>query len=214
MRIDVVFDTVCPWCWIGTRRLRRALAKRPLVRAEIRWRPFLLNPELPPEGMDRKTHLERKFGSAHRVQRVFGAVLAAAEAEGMKLDLGAIAKTPSSLASHRLIRFAEREPCRDDLVEAIFAAYFAEGRDIGDPAVLEAIGTAHGLPASPLRAWIAATETHDAGSGNARAHRLGVNGVPCFIFDERYAIAGAQEPDILARLVDLAAEGCTVAAVS
>ncbi|MBF0394821.1 MAG: DsbA family oxidoreductase [Alphaproteobacteria bacterium] len=207
MRIDVVFDTVCPWCYIGTRRLRRALAKRPHVRAEIRWRPFLLNPEMPPEGMDRKTHLERKFGSAHRVQRVFGAVLAAAGSEGMTLDLDAIGRTPSSVASHRLIRFAEREPCRDDLVEAIFAAYFAQGRDIGDPAVLEQIGAAHGLPAEPLRAYIGTIEAQDGLTGNARAHRLGVNGVPCFIFDDRYAIAGAQEPDILARMLDLAAEG-------
>ena len=208
MRIDVIFDTSCPWCFIGKRRFERALAERPFLKPDIRWRPFLLNPDIPTGGIDRDLYLERKFGSAHRVQRVLGAVAVAGEAEGIAFAFHRIQRTPNTVQSHRLIRFAEQEGRETEAVEAIFSSYFLHGRDIGEIGVLVEIGSALGLPARSLRTYLESdSDLSGIYGANARSHRLGVNGVPCFIFDERYAMAGAQEPELLIRLMDLAHEG-------
>lgn len=214
MRIDVIFDTVCPWCYIGKHRFERALALRPDVHAEIRWRPFLLNPEMPAGGLDRQVYLERKFGSAYRIQRIHGAAMMAGQAEGITFDFDAIKRTPNSVNSHRLIYFAAGSTRQAALVEAIFHAYFVDGQDIGDIPVLRRLAEACGLPGDDVEGYLrsgagaAAIETE-----NARFHRLGVSGVPCYILDDRYAVAGAQEPDMLARLLDIA-QGAELETVS
>jgi predicted DsbA family dithiol-disulfide isomerase len=205
MRIDVIFDTVCPWCFIGKHRFERALALRPEVRAEIRWRPFLLNPEMPAGGLDRHIYLERKFGSTYRIQRILSAAQQAGEGDGIAFHFDAIQRTPNSVNSHRLIHFAADSTRQASVVEAIFTAYFVNGQDIGDIAVLGRIAESCGLNRKEAEDYLSS----DAGSGaidieNARFHRLGVSGVPCYILDERYAVAGAQEPDMLARLLDIA----------
>ncbi|EME70865.1 polyketide biosynthesis dithiol-disulfide isomerase [Paramagnetospirillum caucaseum] len=215
MRIEYVFDTVCPWCYVGKRRLERALALRPETRARIVWRPFLLNPDLPPEGIDRKTYLDRKFGGTARVQRVHAAVAAAGKSEGIVFDFESITRMPNSLGSHRLIRYAGASGREAEVVEALYAAYFSQGLDIGNVEVLADIGAASGLERDILAAYLASDA--DAASvlnDNARAHRLGVNGVPCLILDGSYALAGAQEPDILLRLIDIVREGQPEAAFS
>ena len=205
MRIDVVFDTVCPWCFIGKHRLERALALRPEVRTEIRWRPFLLNPEMPPDGLEWQIYLERKFGSAYRIQRIHGAIAGAGEAEGIAFDFNGITRIPSSIDSHRLIQWAAGTGKQAQLVEAIFGAYFVRGMDIGDRDVLRRLATACGLPADEAERFLDGNEGAAEVEGeNARVHRLGVGGIPCYIFDGRYAVAGAQEPDMLARLIDIA----------
>ena len=205
MRIDVVFDTVCPWCFIGKHRLERALALRPEVRTEIRWRPFLLNPEMPPDGLDWQLYLERKFGSAYRIQRIHGAIATAGEAEGIAFDFNAISRIPSSIASHRLIQWAMGTGKQAALVEAIFGAYFVRGQDIGDRNVLRRLATACGLPGDEADRFLYSDEGSAEVEGeNGRVHRLGVGGIPCYIFDGRCAVAGAQEPDMLARLIDIA----------
>jgi predicted DsbA family dithiol-disulfide isomerase len=205
MRIDVVFDTVCPWCFIGKHRLERALALRPEVRAEIRWRPFLLNPEMPSDGLDWQLHLERKFGSAYRIQRIHGAIAAAGEVEGIAFDFGAISRIPNSVDSHRLIQWAADTGRQAALVEAIYGAYFVRGQDIGDPKVLRRLAIAAGLPGDEVERFLGSGQGISEVEGeNARVHRLGVGGIPCYIFDGRYAVAGAQEPDMLARLIDIA----------
>jgi len=205
MRIDVVFDTVCPWCFIGKHRLERALALRPEVRAEIRWRPFLLNPEMPADGLDWQLHLERKFGSAYRIQRIHGAIAAAGEAEGIAFDFNAISRIPNSVDSHRLIQWAADTGRQAALVEAIYGAYFVRGQDIGDPLVLRRLAVACGLPGDEAERFLESADGAVEVEGeNARVHRLGVGGIPCYIFDGRYAVAGAQEPDMLARLIDIA----------
>jgi len=217
LRIDIVFDAVCPWCFIGKHRLERALAMRPNVVAEIRWRPFLLNPELPAHGIDRQAYLERKFGSNYRIQRIHAAAQQAGQSEGIDFNFDEIARMPNSLNAHRLINFAATSDAKfdfatngdvqGDVVEALFRAYFIEGRDIGDISTLISIATAQGLDAREVdrylhgNAGILPVETD-----NARMHRLGVSGVPCYIFDDRYAIAGAQEAEIIARLLDIACE--------
>lgn len=215
MRIEYVFDTVCPWCYVGKRRLERALAQRPETRPRIVWRPFLLNPDLPPEGIDRKLYLDRKFGGAARVQRVHAAVAAAGRAEGIEFDFDAIARMPNSLNSHRLIRYAGGTGREAEVVEALYRAYFTLGLDIGDIRILADIGASVGMEREQIMAHLA-SEADAAGvlGDNARAHRLGVNGVPCLILEGSYALAGAQEPDILLRLIDIVRESQPEVALS
>ncbi|MBI3445731.1 MAG: DsbA family oxidoreductase [Magnetospirillum sp.] len=215
MKIEYVFDTVCPWCYVGKRRFERALAQRPDTRVRVLWRPFLLNPDLPPDGIDRRTFLDRKFGGAARVQRVHAAVAAAGKAEGIEFDFDAITRMPNSLNSHRLIRYAGSMGRETEVVEALYQAYFAQGLDIGDLDVLADIGQRFGLERGPLDAYLASdVDAVAVLNDNARAHRLGVNGVPCLILDGSYALAGAQEPDILLRLIDIVREGEAEAAFS
>ena len=215
MKIEFIFDTVCPWCYVGKRRFERALAQRPGTRATIAWRPFLLNPDIPPEGIDRRAYLDRKFGGPARVQRVHGAVAAAGEAEGIAFDFDRILRAPNTLNSHRMIRFSAGLGREAETVEAIYHGYFCDGRDIGSIVDLMEIGRAVGLPADALEAYLRSdADISLILNDNARAHRLGVNGVPCLVLDGQYAIAGAQEPDVLLRLIDIAREAEAEAALS
>lgn len=207
VRTEIIFDTICPWCYVGKRRLERALAMRPAVQVETLWRPFLLNPDMSEEGMPRATYLERKFGSRPRVERMLAAVTAAGAAEGIRFDFDRIARTPNTVRSHRLVALATRSGLQWQAVEAIFSAYFLEGADIGEMPVLTDIGRGLGFSAAEIAEALDATPTTLTQADNSRAHRLGVNGVPCYIFDGSYAVAGAQEPDVLVRLLDLAHEG-------
>ena len=214
MQIDVIFDTVCPWCYIGKHRFERALALRPEVRPEIRWRPFLLNPEMPSGGLDHQVYLERKFGSAYRINRIHGAAMQAGQADGISFNFEAIKRTPSSINSHRLIHFAAGSTRLTGLVESIFEAYFSRGLDIGEIGVLRHLAEACGLPGDEVEDYLRSGAGITAiESENARFHRLGVSGVPCYILDDRYAVAGAQEPDMLARLLDIA-QGAEMETVS
>lgn len=205
MKIEFIFDTVCPWCYVGKRRFERALAQRPGTRSEIVWRPFLLNPDIPPEGIDRRAYLDRKFGGPARVQRIHTAVAAAGAIEGIDFAFDRITRAPNTLASHRMIRFAAGFGRQGETVEALYRAYFIDGLDTGLVPTLVNIGEKLGLPADMLESYLRS----DADMGavlndNARAHRQGVNGVPCLVLDGTYALAGAQEPDILLRLIDIA----------
>lgn len=204
--IDVIFDTVCPWCYIGKRRLDRALALRPQTPVQVRWRPFLLNPDMPSGGMPRRAYMERKYGSRHRVERIERAITAAGRAEGIAFALDAIARTPDSLMSHRLIRLAERHGLQAEAVEAVFHAFLVAGRDTGDAAELKRIALDLGLPAEEAERIDAPAGWDDLRRETARAQHYGVNGVPCFVFQGRYSLAGAQEPLVLARMIDLARE--------
>lgn len=215
MKIEYIFDTVCPWCYVGKRRFERALAQRPGTRADIHWRPFLLNPDIPPEGIDRHAYLERKFGGPARVQRVHSAVAAAGEAEGIQFAFDHITRTPNTMNSHRTIRFASGMGRATETVEALYRAYFCEGRDIGRMEELLEIAASTGLPRAELKYYLESdTDVAAVMNDNARAHRLGVNGVPCLVLDGQYAVAGAQEPDVLLRLIDIAREAEAEAAFS
>jgi len=207
LRVEFIFDTVCPWCYVGKRRFERALADLRHVRVTVQWRPFLLNPDLPLDGIDRGAYLDRKFGGAARVQRMHGAVTAAGRGEGIDFAFDRIRRTPNTLHSHRLIRFAAQVGREAETVEAVYDAYFCQGLDIGDASVLIDIGRRMGLDEAELAAYLASdADIAQMMNDNARAHRLGVNGVPCLIVDGAYAMAGAHEPDILLRLIDIARE--------
>ena len=205
MPIEVVFDLVCPWCFLGVRRLRRALQARPEVRAELLWRPFLLNPDLAPQGVPRHEYLVRKFGGEERARRLHGTIAELGRAEGLEFRFDRIRRVPHSLDAHRLVRWAGRFGLADAMVDALFAAYFTEGVDIGDPAALAAIAGRLGLDSTAARRFLASVaEVEVVHTDNLRAHRLGINGVPCFVVAGRHAIAGAQEPEVLDRLFDVA----------
>lgn len=205
MRIDVISDSVCPWCYIGKRRLEQALALRPDITPEIRWWPFLLNPEIPPEGVDRDMYLIKKFGSESRVRRIYGAIADAGLSVEIDFAFERISRTPNSVDSHRLIRAAQLQGKAEIIAEALFVAFFRNGLDIGNRALLVDIGEEHGLDRDQLDLYLGSDEDiADVYDDNARAHRLGVNGVPAFVFNDNWVISGAQEPQVLARMLDAA----------
>ncbi len=205
LTVEVVFDLVCPWCYLGTRRLMRALRDRPDVQVELLWRPFLLNPDLAPQGVPRQDYLVRKFGGEDRARRLHGTIAELGRAEGIDLRFDRIRRVPHSLDAHRLVRWAGRFGAADAMVEATFAAYFTEGVDIGDPIALAQLVAPLGLDPGAARRFLAtAAEVESVHNDNLRAHRLGINGVPCFVVAGRHAIAGAQEPEVLERMLDVA----------
>jgi predicted DsbA family dithiol-disulfide isomerase len=175
------------------------------VAAELIWRPFLLNPDLAPQGVPRQEYLVRKFGGEERARRLHGTIAELGRAEGLDFRFDRIRRVPHSLDAHRLVRWAGRFGLADALVDAVFEAYFMDGADIGDAAILAAIAGRLGLEAAAARRFLATVaEVEAVHADNLRAHRLGINGVPCFVVAGRHAIAGAQEPEVLERLLDVA----------
>jgi predicted DsbA family dithiol-disulfide isomerase len=208
MRLDIFSDTICPWCFIGKRRLERALAERPMPGLEVRWRAFQLNPDMPAAGMDRQDYLARKFGGAENAEQVYAAVRQAGQQEGIDFAFDRIERTPNSLKSHRLLRFAaETHGDQDPLVERLFRLYFLEGADISDTEVLVQAAADAGLDAAAARAYLDGGDGLEAcQSEDLQARRAGIQGVPTFIFNGQYALSGAQEPKVLYQLFDVARE--------
>jgi predicted DsbA family dithiol-disulfide isomerase len=207
MRIDIYSDTICPWCFIGKRRLERALRERPQDNLSIHWRPFQLNPDMPAEGMDRELYLRQKFGGETNAQQVYRAIEQAGEEEGIAFDFGAIPRTPNTVQSHRLIRFAEGRQAQDAVVEGLFQAYFLDARDIGERAVLLEVAEAAGLDPAETGGFLDSDDgAAEIRAEDLRARMAGVTGVPCFIFNGNYALPGAQKPEVMFQLFDLARE--------
>ena len=205
MHIDIFSDPVCPWCYIGARRLQKALSQRSDLRPTQRWRPFQLNPAMPNEGMERQSYLASKFGSLTEANRLYANIGHVGQLEGIDFRFDKITKTPNTVHAHRLIRYAEAFGLDGKISEAIFAAYFVDGADIGQPDVLAEIAIGAGLERAPTEAFLASDDGIDAVRGeDARARQLGIEGVPCFIVDKRFAISGAQEPEAFYSLFDLA----------
>ena len=205
MEIDIFSDTICPWCFIGKRRLERALRERPQAKLTVRWRAFQLNPDMPAEGMERQSYLELKFGGAGNAEAVYAQVSAAGQAEDIPFAFERIARTPNTVESHRLIRYAHEQGRQDETVEALFQAYFLRGENIGDPEVLIAAAREAGLEPEAARAFLSSeAEAVAVRAEDAQARQAGINGVPCFIFDGKYALAGAHPPEVLHQLFDLA----------
>ncbi len=207
MRIDVIFDTGCPWCYIGKRRLETAIVEHGVDDAEIHWNAFLLNPDIPSDGMDRRSYLRAKFGGESRAQRVYAAIARAGAAAGIEFNFDDIDWTPNTIDSHRVVDYAQRHGRGGEAVEQIFRSYFQDARDIGRRSVLIDIGRQIGLDTDGLRSHLQDTSNiQSVLDHNARAHRLGISGVPAFIIDGQFSISGAQEPSILGRLLDIARE--------
>lgn len=213
IRLDIFSDPVCPWCMIGKAHLDRALAGMTEPPFAIEWHPFQLNPEMPPEGLDRRAYLEAKFGGKMKAAEVYAQVAEAAGAAGVALKLSAIARTPNTLDAHRLIHWAGLEGAQAAVVTALFRAYFTDGRDIGAPEVLADIASEAGMDRAVIarllatdvnRAEIAARDTH--------ARSRGIRAVPTFIVGDTYVLSGAQPPELWQQvLAELSGQQGTIA---
>ncbi len=207
LHIDFIADVVCPWCYIGWRRLERALAMRPDVDAEIIWRPYQLDPSIPEKGIGRRAYMAAKFPDPERRKAVGEVLSAAAAEEGLDLKLADIAVSPNTNAAHRLIRWAQGQGLQGPVLEGVLSAYFTETRDIGDPVVLAEIGEAGGLDRMMvLKLLSEGADKETITREHMMAVRAGVTGVPCMIFGGKVAAVGAEAPERLVRAIDKALE--------
>ena len=195
LTIDVISDVICPWCYIGKRRLERAIAEfgKPV---EVHWHPFQLNPATPKEGISRREYRTRKFGSWERSQELDARVVAVGKEEGIDFAFGHIERTPNTLDAHRLIWLADKQGVQEAVVEALFRAYFTEGKDIGDQETIVNVMADAGLARSSAEAVLNGTDGMAAireSEKLARQHR--VDGVPYFVINGRFTLAGAQLPE-------------------
>jgi predicted DsbA family dithiol-disulfide isomerase len=202
LTIDVISDVVCPWCYIGKRKLEAALAlpeAYDLPNVVIRWHPFQLNPEMPTAGIARKQYLEDKFGGPERAAEIYERVREAGSAVGLALNIDGISQQPNTLAAHALIAFAQLgDADGGDVKERLLRAYFIENRFIGNPDVLANIAEESGLNGEDARAFVTDPEhLADVAEEDARIRAMGISGVPFFIFNQSVSVSGAQDPAIL-----------------
>ena len=197
--IEVVSDVVCPWCFIGKRRIEKALTLLGLLKARLKWTAFELNPDAPPEGLDRQAYRTRKFGSLAYSKQLEARVAAAGAGEGIDFQFDRIHRVPNTFQAHRLIWLADREGVQDPVVEKLFQAYFVDAVEIGDPAVLRRLGSDSGIPAATLDSFFATgLGTDEVRAEELEARRRGINGVPAFFVDGQQVAAGAEVPERLA----------------
>lgn len=209
MPIDVVSDVVCPWCFIGKRRLERALEMTPDIRTAVRWRAYFLNPWVPREGISRRAYLEKKFGSVERYMTNAPRMVAAAEAEGLVYAIDKIARQPNTIDCHRLIKWAGEQdaPLAGAMKQRLMELYFTEGEDLSQRDVLLRAAADVGLDPHVIGQRLATSEDEDVVTAEAEAaQQAGVDGVPCFVFGGQLAISGAQSPEVLADAIRRAAE--------
>jgi predicted DsbA family dithiol-disulfide isomerase len=207
MQIDFISDTVCPWCFIGKRRLARAIAMRPNIAFDVRFRPYRLDPTVPKDGMDRDAYMTAKFGKNGGISEAQRVITAEGAKEGIEFDFAAIRRTPNTLDSHRLIRWAELTGVQDDVVERLFVAYFENGQDIGDIRVLADIADASGMEGAQIADRLESDQDATLVEREDKlAHEMGVTGVPAMIFANKVAASGAREPEVLAMVIDKALE--------
>jgi predicted DsbA family dithiol-disulfide isomerase len=205
MLIEIVSDLVCPWCYIGQRRLERALRHDGAPAPRLLWRAFQLNPDMPPDGVPRQAYLAAKFGGTFHAGRIYEAIGEAGAAEGIRFEFDRIERTPNSLNAHRLKRHARRHRIEPDVTERLYRAYFEQARDIGAPGVLADIAAEAGLDRAEAVRYLASDEGRAAVlAEDIGARRQGINGVPCVVIDGKYALSGAQEPEFFLPLFDLA----------
>jgi len=204
--IDVVSDVVCPWCYLGKKRLEAALATSG-DQAEIRWRPYQLDPTIPPEGLDRKAYMEAKFGKGDRLKQAHDHLMEKGAELGLAYDFDAIKRAPNTLDAHRLIRWALAAGVQDQVVTRLFALYFEEGRDISDRGLLAKAAGEAGMDAAEVRATLDTDQDVDGVRQEiAQAQKIGVTGVPFFIFAGKLALPGAQEPSVMIEALKQARE--------
>lgn len=202
IKLDILSDPICPWCYIGKSLMDKAFSEKehPFT---IEWHPFQLNPEMPGEGMDRREYLETKFGGKENAVKIYGRIAEAAEAAGLMINFGSIERTPNTLNAHRLIHWAGIEGKQTPVVDALFIAYFEQGRDIGDVDVLADIADSAGLDAAAIRRLLETdADVKDISDRDAHARARGVTGVPTFIVANQHVVPGAQQPELWARLID------------
>ena len=203
VKLDIISDPICPWCYIGKTLLDQALVARPDHPFEIEWHPFQLNPEMPAEGMDRTTYLETKFGGKEAAARAYAPVLERAEAAGLNIDFASIDRTPNTLDAHRLLHWAGIEKCQDPMAMALFRAYFDEGRDLGDHEVLADVADTLGMDGAVIRRLLASdADRADIRTRDAQFREMGITGVPTFIVGGEHAVPGCQPVELWCKVID------------
>jgi predicted DsbA family dithiol-disulfide isomerase len=207
LRIDVVSDVVCPWCFIGKRRLEKALQLAPGVPVEVHWHPYFLNDWIPPEGISRNEYLTTKFGSPERYMEIAQRVSAAAAEEGLDYAADRLSRQPNSTDAHRLIRWAGGIGKAAEMKQKLMELYFTEGADLTNQAVLVQAAADIELDPEDVREALASDTDVEAVTREAQsAKEAGIEGVPCFIFGGRYAVSGAQAPEYLAQIIERVAQ--------
>jgi predicted DsbA family dithiol-disulfide isomerase len=192
LQIDVISDVVCPWCFLGKRRLDKAIAMVPEVEVQVAFRPFFLDPTIPEEGLDRTEYMTAKFG-AERLKTLHDPLIAAGREEGIPYAFDKISRSPSSLNAHRLLRWGLQFGVQPSLAEALFTAYWCWGKDISDIEVLKPLAIVNGLDGDEIAARLASDEDKGEVVREAqRAQSIGVTGVPTFILANKYGVVGAQ----------------------
>ncbi|GFE50272.1 polyketide biosynthesis protein [Roseobacter cerasinus] len=202
IKLDIMSDPICPWCYIGKTHLDKALAAHPGHPFQIEWHPFQLNPDMPREGMDRRAYLEGKFGGKEGALRAYAPVVQHAEAAGLTIDFEGMQRTPNTLDAHRLIHWAGIEQRQTEAVDALFQAYFVEARDIGDHDVLADIADSIGMDAAVVRKLLQSdADAEDIRTRDAHSRQMGVKSVPTFILASQHAVPGAQPPELWAKVI-------------
>jgi predicted DsbA family dithiol-disulfide isomerase len=203
VKLDILSDPICPWCLIGKAQLERALEARPDHPFVIEWHPFQLNPDMPPEGVDRRTYLEEKFGGKERAVQIYARIAQNAEAAGIAINFEGIKRTPNTLDAHRLIHWAGIEGAQHRVVSSLMRAYFQEGRDIGDRDTLADIADSAGLDAAVIRKLLDSdADLADIRARDVAAREMGVNAVPTFIVAGKHAVPGAQPTEVWLKVID------------
>jgi predicted DsbA family dithiol-disulfide isomerase len=207
--VDVVSDVICPWCFLGKRRLDAALARIENLDVFVRWRPFMLDPTIPPEGLDRQDYMLAKFGP-ERLKTIHDPLIAAGEELGVPFDFDAITRTPNTLDAHRLIRWSHTVERQHETAERLFMAYWSEGQDVGDRDVLAKCAGDVGINAAQIRELLdSAQDVEETKAEIQHATSIGVTGVPTFILGQSYALVGAQSPEVLADAIGRVAKEVT-----
>ena len=203
MRIDVFSDIACPWCYVGERRLVKALATFPDLEIDWHWRAFQLQPQMPARGLEWQSFIVQKFGGAGQRDAAFAHVVESGRLEGIVFDFKNMPVAPNTVNAHRLVLAAQARGAGQAVAESLFKAYFSEAQDITDPIILETIGAAYGLEgvSAMLESDLYVKDVHDA---QQEASQLGVTGVPFMVFDERYALSGAQPLEVFQRAIQTA----------
>ena len=201
VKLDILSDPICPWCYIGKVQLERALADRPDHPFVIEWHPFQLNPDMPREGMDRQEYLRAKFGD--KATSTYNRIGEHFEDIGIEANLNAISRTPNTLDAHRLIHWAGIEGCQNAMVDALFRANFVDGRDIGDREVLADLADGIGMDAATVRRLLASDADEEMiRDRDAHSRKMGVNAVPTFVIANQHVVPGAQPTDLWLKVID------------
>ena len=197
IKIDIISDPICPWCFIGKTRLDRALEANPSHDFIIEWHPFQLNPTMPEAGMDRREYLESKFGGQKAAIEVYSQIDDTARESGIQMNFGGIKRTPNTINAHRLIHWAGIEGKQNAVVDRLFKAYFQEGRDISEHFVLTRIASAVGMDSEAMRRLLESNaDTDDIRARDADSRRKGIQGVPASLVANEYVVQGAKMTDV------------------
>ena len=203
VKLDIISDPICPWCYIGKTNLDKALAQFPDHPFTIEWHPFQLNPDMPVGGMDRRAYLEGKFGGKDGAVKAYAPVVEHAEKSGAHINFDAIRKTPNTIDAHRLIHWAGIEQRQSFVVDLLFKAYFVDGRDIGDHEVLADIADTAEMDAAMVTKLLASdSDADDIRARDKNSREMGVNSVPTFIVAQQHAVPGAQPPEMWVNVIE------------